>query len=66
MKAAMVLQWHNEAPKPMSRDSAAHNIRANRAKMRAGHPYRIRVWRQGRETYIVSEFLGVGCCIGRA
>nr|WDE72670.1 hypothetical protein [Cupriavidus gilardii] len=66
MKPKMVLQWHNEAPKPIARESAAHNIRANRAKMRAGHPHRIRVFRQHGETYIVSEFLGVGCCIGRA
>lgn len=66
MKTPMILQWHNEQPNPIARDEAARIIRGNRAKMRAGNYQRVRVFRQDRETYIVSEFLNVGCCIGRA
>lgn len=66
MKPKMELQWHNEGTQPVERDVAAKIIRVNRAKMRGGDYQRVRVFRRGRETYIVSEFLGVGCCIGRA
>jgi len=62
-KPGMVLQWHGEAPQLIARDQAARVIRGNR---RADPSLRIRVKRKHRETYIASDFLGVGCCIGRA
>lgn len=66
MKPQMVLQWHGESPVPISRDSAAKNIRTNRRRQKE-HPARgIRVFREGGETYIIDHLFGVGCCIGRA
>jgi hypothetical protein len=65
-KQAMVLQWHGEKPQPISRETAARVIRGNRRQSRECPQLRIKVVRRYRETYIASDFLGVGCCIGRA
>jgi hypothetical protein len=64
-KQAMVFQWHGEKPQPIDRTEAAQLIRGNRRQAKAHPELRITVCRKYRETYIASDFLGVGCCIGR-
>ncbi|MFY4709920.1 hypothetical protein [Burkholderia glumae] len=62
-KPQMVLRWNDGEEQSISRASAAREIRRNR---RAHPALRVRVFRKCRETYIVSEFLGMGCCIYRS
>ena len=62
-KPAMMLKWADEkAARPISRKLAADTIRGNR---RACPELRIKVVRKHGETYIASDFLGVGCVIFR-
>ena len=64
-KPAMLLKWADEQnPNPIARDDAAQTIRKNRR--RQARELRVRVFRKWGDTYIVSEFLGVGCVIYRA
>lgn len=65
-KPKMVLQWHGERALPIARTEAAKIIRGNRRQAKARPELRISVCRKYRETYITSELLNVGCCIGRA
>lgn len=63
-KPAMLLKWADESTsRPIDRDDAAQTIRKNR---RAHPQLRVKVCRKRGETYIVSEFLSVGCVIYRA
>ncbi|MBR8123255.1 hypothetical protein KDW39_08845 [Burkholderia multivorans] len=62
-KPQMMLRWNDGEEQPISRATAAREIRKNR---RAHPALGVRVFWKFRETYIVSEFLGVGCCIHRA
>ena len=63
-KPAMLLKWADEKKAhPISRDLAAKTIRGNRKQPRE---LRVRVLRKHGETYIASDFLGVGCVIYRA
>jgi hypothetical protein len=60
----MMLKWADEkAAQPISRALAAKTIRGNRRQPRE---LRVRVVRKHGETYIASDFLGVGCVIFRA
>ena len=62
-KPQMKLRWNDGEEHAITRAKAAREIRRNRN----AHPaLGVRVFRKFRETYIVSEFLGVGCCIHRA
>ncbi|ARK86081.1 MULTISPECIES: hypothetical protein [Burkholderia] len=62
-KPQMMLRWNDGEEQAITRAKAAREIRKNRN----AHPaLGVRVFRKFRETYIVSEFLGVGCCIHRA
>jgi hypothetical protein len=65
-KQAMVLKWLGEDSQPISREEAAKVIRGNRRQAKSKPELRISVQRKCGETYIVSQLLGVGCCIGRA
>lgn len=61
-KPQMILRWNDGGEQAISRANAAREMRKNRN----AHPaLGVRVFRKFRETYIVSEFLGVGCCIYR-
>lgn len=63
-KPAMLLKWADEKhAQPISRDLAAKTIRDNRKQPAA---LRVKVTRKYRDTYITSDFLGVGCVIYRA
>jgi hypothetical protein len=63
MKPKMLLKWADEKnPQPISRASAAATIRKNRHR----GALRVRVFRKFGDTYIVSQFLNVGCVIYRA
>ncbi|SOE48067.1 hypothetical protein [Orrella dioscoreae] len=60
----MMLKWADEKnARPISRQDAAATILKNR---RAHKSLRVVVRRKQGETYIASDFLGVGCCIFRA
>lgn len=61
-KPQMWIHWNDGESKPISREKAAREIRRNRRQPRA----LVRVFRKHRETYIVSELFGVGCCIHRS
>jgi hypothetical protein len=64
-KPAMLLKWADEQnANPIARDDAAQIIRKNRR--RQARELRVRVFRKWGDTYIASEFLGVGCVIYRA
>jgi hypothetical protein len=63
-KPNMLLKWADEKEaRPISRCDAADAIRKNR---RQPKELRVRVLRKHGETYIASDFLGVGCVIYRA
>jgi hypothetical protein len=62
-KPQIMLRWNDGETQAISRASAAREIRKNR---RAHPALGVRVFRKFRETYIVSNFLGVGCCIHSA
>ena len=62
-KPKVMLRWDDGEEQVISRQDAAREIRKNRN----AHPaLGVRVFRKFRETYIVSDFLDVGCCIYRA
>lgn len=62
-KPQMLLKWADEKnAQPISRDLAAKTIRGNRKQPRE---LRVEVTRKYGETYIASDFLGVGCVIYR-
>lgn len=64
MKPKMMLKWADEKKaRPITRKDAADKIRKNRL---AEKSLRIVVRRKHGETYITSDFLGVGLCIFRA
>lgn len=65
-KREMILKWHDEDAKPISRCEAARIIRGNRRRAKEDVELRIVVARKYKETYITSDVLQVGCCIGRA
>lgn len=63
-KPEMLLKWADEKEaRPISRALAASTIRANRRQPRE---LRVKVVRRHGETYIASDFLGIGCVIFRA
>lgn len=63
-KPALLLKWADEEEgRPISRQHAAEAIRKNR---RQPKELRVRVTRKHGDTYITSDFLGVGCVIYRS
>ena len=63
-KPTMFLKWADEeCARPISREDAAKTIKGNRKQPRE---LRVKVTRRHGETYIASDFLGVGCVIFRA
>lgn len=64
MKPQMLLKWADEkTAQPIDRELAAKTIRRNRRQPKA---LRVQVFRKHGDTYIVSQFLNVGCVIYRA
>jgi len=63
-KPSMMLKWADEKnAQPISRELAAETIRKNR---KSPPQLRVQVFRKYGETYITSDFLGVGCVIFRS
>jgi hypothetical protein len=60
-KQQVELKWHGEKAQPIERAEAARIIRGNRRQRKE---LRINVFRKHGDTYIVSDFLNVACCIG--
>lgn len=64
-KPQMMLKWQDEKKAfPISRDHAAATIRKNRSMQ--PREFQVKVFRKCGDTYIVSHFLNVACCIYRA